>query len=446
MIRAPVAAEKNIRIATAWNKLMNDNEAIDFLLSGQGEIKPGLEQISKLMQALSNPHAGMKIVHIAGTNGKGSVSAYIATVLEEAGYQTGTFNSPWIHSIHECIRVNGERITNQEIVEIVAEMKPHAEDATQFEKLTALAFCHFRNRNCAYVVLEAGMGGAFDATNFISTSVVSVITKVSMDHQSFLGETLKEIASHKAGIIKHGNVVVSAPQEPIVMAEIVKEAKIKSAELIVLNPNEAEIEKITVDGSRFQFGPVLAPFETSMLGLHQIENCCLAILALRQVFNRCEEYGDCDEIEGLIRKGIARTTWPGRFEVLCRAPWVIVDGAHNVDGVRALLDTIACFFPTARPRFIVGILKDKEVTEMVQLIAKVAGAIVSATPQNVRAFPSGELSKIASNYCENVRDGGTINNAIKIAMQDCKADDVVVICGSLYLNDQVNDEVCQYVL
>ncbi|MEI6602356.1 MAG: folylpolyglutamate synthase/dihydrofolate synthase family protein [Clostridia bacterium] len=425
---------------------MDNNDAIDYLLSGTGEIKPGVERISKLIQALSNPHAGMKIVHIAGTNGKGSVSAYLAAILEEAGFQTGIFNSPWIHSINECIRVNGELITNQEIVEIVAEMKPLAEDTTQFEKLMALAFCHFRNRNCSYVVLEAGMGGAFDATNFISTSVVSVITKVSMDHQSFLGETLKEIAAHKAGIIKHGGVVVSAPQEPIVMAEIEKESKIKSAELIVLNPKDAIIEKLTVDGSRFQFGSDLAPFETSMLGLHQIENGCLAILASRELFKRCEVYGDCEEVEAIIRKGIARATWPGRFEIICRSPWVIVDGAHNVNGVQALLDTLACFFPNRRPKFILGILKDKDVTAMVRLIAGATDAIVTATPQNERAFPSGELSKIASNYCENVRDGGTINNAIKIMMQDRNTEDIVVICGSLYLIDQVNDEVCQYVL
>ena len=455
MTRVRVAAEKNSRIVAARNRniairkanSMIYTEAIEFLLSGEGEIKPGLERISKLIQNLSNPHTGMKIIHIAGTNGKGSVAAYISNVLFEAGFRVGRFNSPWLSKVNNCICVDGEVISDEEIINSAAEILPYSFGVTQFEKLTALAFCHFRNKNCEYVVLEAGMGGSFDATNFISTSVVSVITKVSIDHQTFLGETLKEIAKHKAGIIKKGCEVVVAAQMPEVMTQILLECERKGAKLAVVNQKEINVEKMDLNGSRFHFGRDNSSnfFEIAMLGDHQIENCCLAILALRKIFGNCEKFKEYLETEEIIRNGVKNVVWPGRFEIVCRRPWVIVDGAHNVDGMKSLLAGLNTFFPKLNPIFIVGVMKDKEVEAMMNLLSKAAKRIISITPNNQRALHSFELAEIAKKYFENVLDGDTIENAIRIAMNEAKSDDVIVVCGSLYI-DQVKDEVCRYVL
>ena len=436
---------------------MEYDEAIDFLLNGGGEIKPGLARISDLIEKLLNPHTGMKIVHIAGTNGKGSVATFISAVLEEAGFVTGCFNSPWITKVNNCICVNGEIISNQELCNIVQEMLPCSTEATQFEKLTALAFCHFRNMNCEFVVLEAGMGGQCDATNFISTSLVSVITKISMDHQQFLGETLEKIAKHKAGIIKTGGKVFVAPQNFVVMAEITKVCKEKNAALTLLNLNDIFIEKISIEGTKFKFDTDM-DFEIGMIGTHQVENCCLAILVLREILGsqkeflglknleEIEEIEEIKEREEFIRNGIKRASWPGRFEVICHEPWIVVDGAHNVDGMNSLLNGLKKFFPERKLVFLIGILKDKEVEKLIQMISKYANKIVAVTPTNHRALKSLELVEIALNHCANVWDGGTIKNAMRIVIEDVGKEDVIVACGSLFIIDEVKIEVSKYAL
>ena len=428
---------------------MNYNEAVAFLLDGEGEVKPGLERISKLIQDLSNPHAGMKIIHVAGTNGKGSVAAFISTVMIETGKRIGCFNSPWISKINESIFVNGEMISDQELVETVEQILPFSAGATHFEKLTALAFCHFRNKNCEYVVLEAGMGGAFDATNFIATSIVSVLTKISLDHQSFLGETLKEIAKHKAGIIKNDSQVVCATQSKEVFDEIELEATRKHAKLFVLNPSDFTIVKHTIDGSKFRFRSFSGDdleYKIQLAGHHQVENCCLAILALHQILKTCSEYEECDDVDQLVLRGVSKTRWAGRFEVVCRMPWLILDGAHNFDGVNTLVENLKEFFPGTKSTFIFGVLKDKNVEEMAGNLSEIAGCFYAVTPDNNRALASSELAKILRKNFENVHDSDKISEALKIVMENAAHDDVIVVCGSLYLLNQINLEVCKYVL
>ena len=412
---------------------MNYDDAIAFLTSGEGEIIPGIERISSLIQSLSNPHAGMKIVHIAGTNGKGSVAAFVSSVLTEAGFIVGKFNSPWISNINEVVLVGEEKIADQEICDIAEEMFAVAGECTAFEKLTALAFCHFRNRNCQYVVLEAGMGGAFDATNFINTSVVSVITKVSIDHQSFLGETLAEIAKHKAGIIKKGCPVICAPQEFVVSDAIKKVAVSRNAKLTFLNFDDLTVIEMNLNGSRFCLEG--KEYVISLVGEHQIENAFLAVKVLDLL--------DLDY--ETIRIGLSKTAWAGRFQIICRQPWVILDGAHNVEGMKSLVSNLKLFFSNQKIIFVFGALKDKEVKRMTSIMAEVAGEIHTVSLENSRAFQGKELAEIVGIIFENVYESDNISEAIKIVMEKAQKDDVIVACGSLFLGDKFDTEVCKYV-
>jgi len=428
-----VEAEKNTRIVVARKPKMNYDDAIAFLTSGEGEIIPGIERISSLIQSLSNPHAGMKIVHIAGTNGKGSVAAFVSSVLTEAGFIVGKFNSPWISNINEVVLVGEEKIADQEICDIAEEMFAVAGECTAFEKLTALAFCHFRNRNCQYVVLEAGMGGAFDATNFINTSVVSVITKVSIDHQSFLGETLAEIAKHKAGIIKKGCPVICAPQEFVVSDAIKKVAVSRNAKLTFLNFDDLTVIEMNLNGSRFCLEG--KEYVISLVGEHQIENAFLAVKVLDLL--------DLDY--ETIRIGLSKTAWAGRFQIICRQPWVILDGAHNVEGMKSLVSNLKLFFSNQKIIFVFGALKDKEVKRMTSIMAEVAGEIHTVSLENSRAFQGKELAEIVGIIFENVYESDNISEAIKIVMEKAQKDDVIVACGSLFLGDKFDTEVCKYV-
>ncbi|MEI6131224.1 MAG: folylpolyglutamate synthase/dihydrofolate synthase family protein [Bacillota bacterium] len=412
---------------------MKYDDAIAFLTSGEGEIIPGIERISSLIQSLSNPHAGMKIVHIAGTNGKGSVAAFVSSVLTEAGFIVGKFNSPWISNINEVVLVGEEKITDQEICDIAEEMFSVVGECTAFEKLTALAFCHFRNRNCQYVVLEAGMGGAFDATNFINTSVVSVITKVSIDHQSFLGETLAEIAKHKAGIIKTGCPVICAPQEFVVSEAIKKVAVSRNSKLTFLNINDLTVIEMNLNGSRFYLEG--KEYVVSLVGEHQIENAFLAVKVLNLL--------DIDYES--IRIGLSKTTWAGRFQIICRQPWVILDGAHNVEGMKVLVSNLKLFFSNQKIIFVFGALKDKEVKKMTSIMAEVAGEIHTVSLENRRAFQGKQLAEFVRIVFENVYESDNINDAIKIVMEKARKEEVIVACGSLFLGDKFDTEVCKYV-
>jgi len=412
---------------------MNYTEAKSYMLSGNGEIKPGLERISELICCLGNPHNGMKIIHIAGTNGKGSVSAFVSAVLEEMGYVTGRFNSPWLSTINESICVNGVQISNEELISSTQEIKQCADNcsASEFEKLVALAFCHFRSKKCEFVVLEAGMGGELDATNFIKESVVSIITKISVDHKKFLGESIEEIARHKAGIIKRKGLVVTAPQVEAAKTVIQSVCEAEDARFFEVDIGKIVIEETNIEGTNFRFGE---KFEIKMLGEHQVENCCLAILALEKVF------GESEDLTSALKAGLKRAFWPGRFEVVKRNPWVIVDGAHNVGGVEVLLKGLRSYFPGKKLRFVIGILADKEAEEMTAMISEVADEIIVLKPKNERALDSKLLVKFLLSRFANTSEGGKMKNVVEQVNNYNSVDSVFVFCGSLYIVNEAKEE------
>lgn len=418
---------------------MNYQEAREYIekASCYGSVL-GLENIKELLLRLGNPQDDVRFIHIAGTNGKGSVLAYLSTILMDAGFRVGRYISPTLFSYRERIQVNEEKIAKNAfaahmslIADTIAEMQnenlPHP---TPFEIETALCFLYFKEMKCDFVVLETGLGGLEDATNVVKTSIVEVITPISMDHMGFLGNTLREIAYNKAGIIKPGTTVVSAPQKPEAMAEIEKKCAENKCKLRIVN--DTCIDKVTskLTEQRFSYqtqGNHYEDMAIHLLGSYQIQNAALAletIEALREL--------NIEISPQAVRSGMERTQWRGRFTIINQNPMVIIDGAHNEDAARTLKESIELYFPNKTRYFIMGMFADKECEKVAALTANLAESITTITiPQNDRAIQAAELSQIVKPYNTNVRPANSIEEAIEQTLKKAKEEDVVIAFGSL---------------
>lgn len=362
------------------------------------ESRLGLERIRELLERLGRPQDRLKFVHVAGTNGKGSTCAFLASVLQAAGYRTGLFTSPYLITFEERIRVDGENITLDELTEVTLAVREQAEamadHPTEFELMTAVAMEHFARRGCDIVVLEVGLGGRLDSTNVIDAPEVSVIARIGLDHTKLLGTTLAAIAGEKAGIIKPGAPVVSWPQEPEAMAVIGQAAAACDDALTVPDFTQLNVEPVEWNAPE---GPT-RPFSyrgralcTKLLGSYQPANAALALEAVDALRARAWSISD-----QAIREGIAHTAWPGRFEIVSAGedhPTIVVDGGHNPQGARALVDSLVDVFPDRKAVFIVGVLEDKDYPTMLETVLPFASSFVCVTPDNPRALPADKLAR-----------------------------------------------------
>ena len=402
-------------------------------------IKPGLERISELMRLTGDPQDRFKSVHIAGTNGKGSTAAYIASVLQKAGYKTGLYTSPYIQRFNERIQVNGVQIPDDALAEITTEIAAATERVqakgyrrpTIFELITALGFCWFSREKCDIVSLEVGMGGRLDATNTIEQSEVSVMVNIGFDHMEFLGDTLPLIAGEKAGIIKpHGDVVVYG-QEPEVEEVFRKACEAKGASFAISDSSKAVVKENTVDGTVFDFGGY-EDLRISLLGKYQVRNACTAVTAIQHLRRHGWNISDL-----ALREGLWETHWPGRLELLRKDPIVIVDGAHNPQGAEALMEAMAALFPGRKFRIVVGVLADKDYTASIDIAAPYAVKFYAVTPPSYRALSSQELAEVIRHHSGTpVQPFESIPAAIETALQEADKQDILCIFGSLY---QVGD-------
>ena len=375
----------------------------------------GLDNIRELLRRLNNPENACKYVHIAGTNGKGSVLAYVSTVLTCAGYKVGRYISPTLFKYRERIQVNEEYITREALARLVTEIagaiegmtgegRPHP---TPFEIETALAFLYFKEMECDFVVLEVGLGGLEDATNVIQTTLVEVMTSISMDHMAFLGDTLAEIAENKAGIIKPGTVVVTDWQQPDAMRVIE--------------------EKCRKENCTLRTARVYEDMVIRLAGSYQIEN---AIVALETV-DALRDLG-YEISEEKIREGMMTTHWRGRFTILQKDPIVVIDGAHNEDAARTLRESLTMYFPEKRMHFIMGMFEDKECEKVIKRTASLADDIITIqTPGNPRALPAEELAELVRKYNPKVEAMSSIRKAVRESFQRAEKDHVIVAFGSL---------------
>lgn len=410
----------------------------------------GLERIQELLERLGNPQDSLKFVHVAGTNGKGSVCAYLDSVLREAGLRVGLFTSPYIETFEERIRVNGENIPYEALCEVTLHVRDAAEamaaeqeenHPTEFELMCAVALVYFARQNCDICVLEVGLGGRWDATNVINAPEVCVVTRIGLDHTELLGDTTAKIAAEKAGIIKPGTTVVSWPQDEAALKAIRVVCEAADAPLYVVNLDDLEIEPVSLEGvsggadggstpipvRRFTYKQW--PFETKLLANYQPANAMLAIEALGML--RLRGWNIPEEA---VHAGIAKATWPGRFEVMQQNPLVIVDGGHNPQGAEVLAETLRDVLPETKPVFLVGILADKDYGGMLETVVDVGQDFVCVTPPNPRALDAEELAAAISALRPEapVHVAEDFTDAVAQAFQLAGEHGAICAFGSLY--------------
>ena len=397
-------------------KILTEKEAALFMeeISVSGMVL-GLDSIRELLRRLNNPEKSLKFVHIAGTNGKGSILAYISTVLKAAGYKTGRFFSPHIAFPREKIQINGRPISKKDFCRILTEVKMASDEMaadglarpTVFETETAMALLYFRENECDIAVMECGLGGLDDSTNVIPTPLVTVFAHIDLDHKRVLGDTLTEIAGCKSGIIKEGTSVVSGIQYDEVKKVLSDRCREKGADIYFVSPEKVRysIKKQKFDAAGHK------GLAISLAGLNQPENAAAAVKALDILSEKGFEIPD-----KALRTGFETTEWFGRFTVMGRKPYVIADGAHNPDAALRFKESLEMYFPDEKAVFILGVLKDKEYDKILGILSERAVSIITVTPpENERALPSYELAREACNYISNVTAADSIEDALETA-------------------------------
>lgn len=403
---------------------MNYTQAINYIHSIPKFVRPlGNANLEKLLDCLKNPHIGQKYIHIAGTNGKGSTAAMISSVLCEQGYKTGLFTSPFIEVFNERIQINGENISDEDLVGYVERVKTEMEKnnlpVSEFAFICAVAFLYFKEQKCDFVVLEVGMGGRLDATNIIEESEVSVLASISFDHMQFLGETVEEIALEKCGIIKQGGRVVSYPNEDV--KEIIKnEAQKQGASLTFA-------DKPTITDNGFIYRG--KEYALSLKGAYQPYNAATALEAL------CALRGNGVEIsDTAIEKGLANAKWPVRFEFI--KDNLVLDGGHNADGIAALKKSLEALNKDII--LVMAMMQDKSCKECVENICSVAKYMIATEIDMPRCMRCDELKALATIDSESIKNQA---DAVKKALDIAKNGEVVCVCGSLYLAGEIKKEI-----
>lgn len=403
------------------------------------KIKPGLEVTAELLKRLGNPQDQLRFVHIAGTNGKGSTASFISSVLAEAGWKVGRYVSPAVCSELETIQWMQNRktvyITEEEMADILSEVieavKGMRESGkgipTEFETGTAAAFLAFVRWNIDIVVLETGMGGRLDSTNVVKKVDCTVITPVAMDHMKFLGNTLEEITREKAGIIKEHVPVVSCQRDGRAEEILSRVCEEKETELHTVEKEKIQIKQTSLEGSVFEYGEY-GEMSIALPGLHQVENACLALECIGILKKKYPVSGE------QVRTGLAATVWPGRFEVIRKKPLVVVDGAHNVDGMKCFLESVHRYFGTGKKIGIMGVFADKEHRAMAALLTGVFDKIYTVTPESERGLSAERLAEeleacqICAASCQSLKE------AAEQAIQDSSGGEgAIFVFGSLSL-------------
>lgn len=414
-------------------------ESVQYLYGLQKHgAKLGLSNTLALMELLDDPHTRFKSVHIAGTNGKGSTAAMLASILEKAGYRVGLYTSPHLVSFTERIRVNGEAMPEEKVVELTKNLRARIETLpepfipTFFEFTTALAFAYFVESGVEVAVVETGMGGRLDSTNVI-TPLASVITTVDIDHQEFLGEGIEDIAAEKAGIIKTGVPVVTGRQDSKALRVIKASGYANQAPLYSVGRDASIFSMDTwVGGSVFSyhgFDGVRRPMRISLIGRHQVENAALALLTVDVLRRR----GLVISVEA-AQDGLSSARWPGRLEKVAENPLILLDGAHNPGSAARLAETIKGIFAGHYERLILllGILADKDMAGIIGCLAPLADMVIVTRPNYYRAGSTARIRKVVKAYTANVQEAQSVPDAIDMARAAASEKDMICITGSLF--------------
>ncbi|MCH4239437.1 MAG: bifunctional folylpolyglutamate synthase/dihydrofolate synthase [Oscillospiraceae bacterium] len=397
---------------------------------------PGLANLRTLLHRLGEPQKKMPFVHVAGTNGKGSTSTMIATMLRKSRYRTGLYVSPFIVDFCERIQLNNRPIPHRELAQaaedvlpLIHEMEQNGEELSEFEAITAIAFYWFAQQNCDIVVLEVGLGGRLDATNVIDAPLCAVLTHISYDHTEILGDTLTKIAGEKCGILKEGCEVVCAPgQNEEALAVIRQTAEERHCPLTMADSSKLHVMEETLSGTRMGYQDLL--LDMDLLGDYQITNAATAMTCMKILHTR----KNFSHITGQsCAAGLAAVRMPARFEILCRHPFAVADGAHNPDGANALVRSLKRYLPGKRLVALTGMCADKDVQHFVQTLAPLFSEAVVLPLQNPRSMEPEKLAELWRQAGVPAHLGDYPAQALALAVQLAGKDGAVIICGSLYL-------------
>jgi len=408
---------------------MTIENALDYIHSvcWKGSI-PGLGRTQELLARLGEPQKSLKFVHIAGTNGKGSTAAMLASIFRSAGYRTGLYTSPYILCFNERMQVDGRMITDEELAEITERVKPHAEamqdHPTEFELVTAIAMEYFLQKKCDIVILEVGMGGELDSTNVIDTPEAAVLCNIGLDHVQFLGNSLEAIARTKAGIIKGGDVIAYRTEVEHIFAEKCREVgavfHLADFDSIVLHSSDFSGQSFDHSERKNLFLP--------LLGEHQRKNTAVVLKTADVLRQKGWQL-----TEDAIYEGLQNVRWPGRFELLSKKPIFFVDGGHNEQCMLSLAKNLSDYLPGRSITALTGVMADKAVGQMYEIVAPYISRWVTVTPDNPRALSATDLARELSRFEKPVTACASVEDGVETALALTQADGAVVAFGSLYM-------------
>jgi dihydrofolate synthase/folylpolyglutamate synthase len=417
---------------------MNYSEALNYIHSISWTFtKPGLERIGELCEKLGNPQNELSFIHVAGTNGKGSFCSMLDSVLRAASYKVGLFTSPYIKEFNERIRFDGKNISDGDLAEITAYVKPIADSMedkpTEFELITAIGLEYFKRCGCDVVILEAGMGGRLDSTNIIPSSVLSVITGISLDHTAYLGDTVEKIAAEKAGIIKPNGTVMYCGKDKAAESVIKSKADEMNARFILTEKSDLKIKRCDLGGCVFDFKH-WKDVEISLLGLYQPENAANVLSAV----DTLRDSGMMISDEAVYR-GLRDARWQARFEVISKDPLVIFDGAHNPEGIDAAVESIKYYFGDERVCILTGVMRDKDYNYVASKLAEIAKYSFCIKPDNPRALDAEEYARVLSQYGVEATGCISVKEAFRDAREYAVKNKCALIClGSLYMYEEIS--------
>lgn len=420
---------------------MNCNEAIEYIHSLEKfGIKPGMDRIRALCDKLGNPQKNLRVIHVAGTNGKGSTSTMISNILRKNGFNTGLFISPYVTDFRERIQYNGNMIERAELAQCVEKVKAATDELsiegiqpTEFEAITATAFLYFEEKKCDFVVLEVGLGGRLDSTNVIEAPCVSVITSISLDHTAILGDTIEAIAAEKCGIIKCGAETVAYPFQDDKAMEIIKNTCAERCNgLHVPDVKLLKIGEEKLEGTNASYDGI--DFVLPLAGEHMIYNACTAIEAVRAL----SRLGINVSNDAIVH-GIESSVMPARLELIKKKPVILLDGGHNEGCAKALSAFIKKHLNEKRIIMVSSMMADKDYLSYLSETVPHADTFIATKVDMPRALSSDELKLSAMNYCDNCYDISDPQKSIAAALNIINDDDVLIVCGSFYLAGDIRD-------
>lgn len=408
--------------------------------------KLGLERIGRLMELLGNPQEQMKVIHVAGTNGKGSVCRYLYSVLQEQGYRVGIYTSPYLQRFSERMECDGQEISQEELIQcteiVLAQIEmmlaEGSDTPTEFELITAIAFVYFARQQVEILVLEVGLGGGGDSTNVVKNPLIAIITSISFDHMDYLGNTLTQIAEQKAGIIKPGVPVVFHVEDGPAAEMITKTAKQNNSEIYPVYSILPRQVRKTMTGYTFDVtieGESYEHLSLSMIGMHQVANAICALTTLEVL----RKQGSLQLDNKNIYSGMKKARHSGRFEVMSEKPCVIIDGAHNEAGAASLQKTLQENFPGQKILMVIGVLADKKADRLIETFGLIAETFIATEPDNPRKLGAEELCRQVEASGKKCTAVAEPEEALRFALESSKEGEIIVFAGSLYLIGKIRE-------